>query len=64
MMVELWVGVTPSGRSPVIWIPNEIQTPNTKTLYSKRKKHWFNIFLLLKMKLLRKWCCMYFVVFY
>jgi hypothetical protein len=21
MMVELWVGVTPSGRSPVIWIP-------------------------------------------
>jgi hypothetical protein len=21
MKVELWVGVTPSGRSPVIWIP-------------------------------------------
>jgi transposase len=21
MMVELWVGVTPSGRSPAIWIP-------------------------------------------
>jgi hypothetical protein len=21
MMVELWVGVTPSGRNPVIWIP-------------------------------------------
>jgi hypothetical protein len=21
MMVELWVGVTPSGRSPVVWIP-------------------------------------------
>ncbi|MDT7890193.1 MAG: hypothetical protein RQ885_14620 [Desulfurococcales archaeon] len=21
MRVELWVGVTPSGRSPVIWIP-------------------------------------------
>jgi len=21
MMEELWVGVTPSGRSPVIWIP-------------------------------------------
>jgi putative transposase len=23
MMVELWVGVTPSGRSPVIWIPKK-----------------------------------------
>ena len=21
MMEELWVGVTPSGRSPMIWIP-------------------------------------------